>query len=136
MKIPILKLGHILLTSVQIDMTDQDALDFQDSVLSRVQKSDAMGVVIDITGLDVVDSFLARVFNDTAQMVRLLGAEVVVCGIRPAVALTLVEMGRELIGVETALNLELGIEKVNRLIAGRQGGGAESTSESCESDDA
>jgi len=135
MKIPILKLGNLLLTSVQVDMTDQDALDFQDSVLNRVQKTDAQGVVIDITGLDVVDSFLARVFNDTAQMVRLLGAEVVVCGIRPAVALTLIEMGRELIGVETALNLELGIEKLNQLIAARRGRG-EATTDEGEIDDA
>jgi|SaaInl4_150m_RNA_FD_contig_21_148310_length_892_multi_5_in_0_out_0_2 rsbT antagonist protein RsbS len=135
MKIPILKLGQVLLTSVQIDMTDQDALDFQDAVLTRVQETDAKGVVIDITGLDVVDSFLARVFNDTAQMVRLLGAEVVVCGIRPAVALTLIEMGRELIGVETALNLELGIEKLNQLIAGRTGV-AKSTSDDSESGNA
>lgn len=128
MKIPILKLKNILLTSIQVDLTDQDALEFQDDVLRRVQQLDSQGLVVDITGLEVVDSFLARIINDTAQMVRLLGAEVVVTGIRPAVALTLVEMGRELIGVETALNLELGIERLGELIQARTAGGVNSPS--------
>jgi rsbT antagonist protein RsbS len=109
MKIPILQLGDILLTSVQIDLTDQAALNFQHELLARVQSTNATGVVMDVTALEVVDSYLARVFNDTAQMVRLMGARVVLCGIRPAVALTLVEMGRELLGVETALNLDAGL---------------------------
>ena len=116
MRVPILKLHDVLLTSVQVDLTDQEALDFQTDVLQRVQATDAAGLVVDITGVDVVDSFLARVLNDTSQMVRLLGAQVVLCGVRPAVALTLMQMGRELIGVETALNLEQGIEKVRALI--------------------
>ncbi len=117
MKIPILQLGDILLTSVQVDLTDQAALAFQRELLARVQSSNAAGVVMDITALEVVDSYLARVFNDTAQMVRLMGAKVVLCGIRPAVALTLVEMGRELIGIETALNLDAGLELLKASIA-------------------
>ena len=79
----------------------------------------AGGVILDISALDVVDSFMARVFNDTAHMVRLLGAKVVVCGIQPSVALTLIEMGRELIGVDTALNLDQAVERLNSLL-GRQ----------------
>lgn len=119
MKIPILRLKDILLTSIQIDLTDQDALDFQSDVLNMVAKTGAKGIVIDIMALDVVDSYMARVLNETADMVRLLGAEVVICGMQPAVALTLVEMGRELIGVEAALNLDQGVEKLNALIARR-----------------
>jgi len=121
-KIPILRVKDILLTSIQVDLTDQDALDFQSDVLSRVSETEANGVVIDITALNVVDSFMAHVLNDTANMARLLGTEVVVCGTQPSVALTLTEMGRELIGVETALNLEQGLDKVRRLI-GQKGAG-------------
>ncbi len=121
MKIPILRYRDILLTSIQVDLTDQDALEFQSDVLEMVRETEAEGIVLDITALDVVDSFMARVLNDTAEMVRLLGSEVVICGIQPAVALTLTEMGRELIGVETALNLEQGMEKLQRLIKARDG---------------
>ncbi len=120
MKIPILRYGDTLLTSIQVDLTDQDALEFQSDVLEMVRETEAEGIVVDITALDVVDSFMARVLNDTAEMVRLLGSEVVVCGMQPAVALTLTEMGR-LIGVDTALNLEQGMEKLQRLIGVRDG---------------
>ncbi len=116
MRVPILKLGEILLTSIQVELTDRDALDFQSDVLSKVSETEATGVVLDITALEVVDSFLARVLNETANMVRLLGAETVICGMKPAVALTLVEMGRELIGVETALDLEQGLRKIEKLV--------------------
>ena len=122
MKIPILKLGDLLLTSLQEDLTDKDAIDFQSDLLRMTARSDAAGVVIDITALEIVDSYMARVLNDTANMVRLLGTEVVICGMQPSVALTLMEMGRELIGIEAALNLELGIAKVRELIESRQRG--------------
>ncbi|ETW98319.1 MAG: hypothetical protein ETSY1_19295 [Candidatus Entotheonella factor] len=121
MKIPILRLGNILLASIQVDLTDQDALEFQSDMLRMVTETDASGVVIDITALDVVDSFLAQTFNDIATMVQLLGAEVVLCGMQPAVAVTLVEMGRQLVGVETALNLDRGMEKINLRLKARQG---------------
>ena len=119
MKIPILKLKDILITSIQIDLTDEEAIVFQADVLAKVSETYANGVVIDITALDVVDSFMARVLNNTATMVRLLGAEVVLCGMQPSVALTLIEMGRELIGVETALNLDQAVDKINELIKSR-----------------
>ena len=120
MKISILKLGDLLLTSLQEDLTDQDAVDFQHDLLRMTASSGAVGIVIDITSMEIVDSYMARILNDTANMVRLLGTEVVICGMQPAVALTLMEMGRELIGVEAALNLDLGIAKVRKLIDTRQ----------------
>jgi rsbT antagonist protein RsbS len=119
MKIPILKLKDILVTSIQIDLTDVEAIEFQTDVLAKVSEIDANGVVIDITALDVVDSFMAGVLNNTATMVRLLGAEVVLCGMQPSVAITLVEMGHELIGVETALNLDQAVDNINELIKSR-----------------
>ena len=119
MRIPILKLKDILLTSIQVDLTDQDALDFQADVLDMAYRTEAQGLVIDITALDVVDSFIARVLNETATMVKLIGTEAVICGMQPEVALTLMEMGRELVGVETALSLEQGVEKLQGLIEER-----------------
>ena len=121
MNVPILRLGDILLTSIQIDLTDQEALDFQADVLHMVTDTEALGVVIDITAMEVVDSFMARVLNETASMVRFLGAEAVMCGMQPSVALTLIEMGRELVGVETALNLDQALERIRELIAEREG---------------
>ena len=120
MKVPILKLKDILLTSIQEDLTDEDAMLFQNDVLNKVRETEASGIIIDIMALDVVDSFMARVINETANMVRLLGSEVVLCGMQPSVALTLIEMGRELLGVKTALNLELGIDKLAVLIKERK----------------
>jgi len=117
MKVPILKLKDILLTSIQIDLTDEDAIEFQNDVMQQVSRTEAKGIVIDITALDVVDSYMSRVLNDTANMVRLLGCEVVITGMQPSVALTLIEMGRELINVETSLNLDQGMEKLQQLIS-------------------
>lgn len=119
MKIPILRLGRILLSSVQSDLTDVDALQFQDDLVRKVAAVEAQGVAIDITALDVVDSFMARVLNDTASMARLLGAEVVICGVQPYVAMTLIEMGRSLIASDCAFNLEQGLKMLEAKIAGR-----------------
>ena len=118
-RIPILRLKGILLTSIQVDLADQEALEFQSDLVQEVTRSEAQGVVIDVTALDVVDSFMARVLNETAGMAQTLGAEVVLCGIQPSVALTLTEMGRELLGVDTALSLEQGVERVQDLLAQR-----------------
>lgn len=117
MRVPILRLGKTLLTSIQVDLSDDEAEQFQADVLEMIHKHDAEGIVLDITALDVVDSFFARIINETATMAQILGAKVVFCGMRPAVALTLVEMGRELLAVEAALNLEQGLEKLRRLLA-------------------
>jgi rsbT antagonist protein RsbS len=119
MKIPILRLGKILLVSIQEDLNDGDAMQFQNDVVGRIAETEALGIVIDITALEVVDSFMARVINDTASMSRLLGSEVVICGIQPFVAMTLVEMGRDLIGADCAFNLDQGMKMLNSLIAAR-----------------
>jgi len=119
MKIPILKLKDILLTSIQVDLIDEEALDFQNDVLKAVTEQEARGIIIDITALTVVDSFLARIINELATMVQLVGCEVVICGMNPSVALTLVEMGREMVRVETALNLDAGMEKIQKILSSR-----------------
>jgi len=121
MKVAILRLKDILLTSIQVDLTDEEALQFQTDMMEKVKKTEAAGVIIDISALEVVDSFLARVLNETATMVRILGAEAVICGMQPEVALTLVEMGRELTDVMTAINLDHGMEKLREQI-GKRGG--------------
>ncbi len=113
--IPVLKLRDVLLCSIQSDMTDDDALEFQSQLLEKLGKTEAKGVIIDITGMDVVDSFMARVINETAKMSRVMGAKVFLCGMQPMVALTLVEMGRELIGVHTALNLDKAFDSIQEL---------------------
>ncbi len=109
MRIPILRLGKILLVSIQVDLVDEDAMQFQNDLVRKIAEIEALGVAIDITALEVVDSFMARVINDTASMARLLGSEVVICGVQPFVAMTLVEMGRDLIGADCAFNLDQGL---------------------------
>lgn len=119
MRIPILRLGKILMASIQLDLTDADALQFQDDVVRKIAEIEALGVAIDITALETVDSYMARVINDTASMSRMLGAEVVICGVQPYVAMTLVEMGRELLGADCAFNLEQGLRILQKRISAR-----------------
>jgi rsbT antagonist protein RsbS len=119
MRIPILRLGRLLLTSIQTDLTDDDAGGLQADALALFHRDEADGIVLDISGLDVVDSYMARLLNETARMVHMMGGAVVLTGMQPMVALTLVEMGREIIGIETALDLEAGVEKLKDLIAAR-----------------
>ncbi|CCG42357.1 STAS domain-containing protein [Magnetospirillum molischianum] len=119
MRVPVLRLGHILLTSVQSDLTDEQAMTLQGDILELLRDGKADGIVIDITSVDVVDSYMARVLNETARMARIMGGEVVLTGMQPLVALTLVEMGREIIGVETALDLESGVERLKSSLARR-----------------
>lgn len=119
MKIPILRIGRLLLASIQVEMSDSDALHFQNDLVQKISQVEALGVAIDITSLEVVDSYMARVINDTATMARLLGAEVVVCGIQPYVAMTLVEMGRGLIGADCVFDLEQALLRLKERIAAR-----------------
>ncbi len=119
MKVSILKLRQVLIASVQIDLTDEEAIQFRSDLLEKIAKTNAFGVVLDITALDIVDSYMARIINDTATMAGILGADVIVCGMQPSVALTLIEMGRELIGVETALNLNSAVEDLEKRINDR-----------------
>ncbi|HEX2436874.1 MAG TPA: STAS domain-containing protein [Methylomirabilota bacterium] len=109
-RIPILKMGPLLLVSIQVDMHDQLALTLQDDLTDRIVKTRARGVLIDISGLEVVDSFIGRMLGNIAAMSRVLDAETVVVGMRPAVAITLVELGMSLTGVRTALNVERAME--------------------------
>jgi rsbT antagonist protein RsbS len=109
-RIPILKLGEFLLVSIQVDMHDQLALALQDDLTDRIVKTHARGVLIDISSLEIVDSFIGRMLGNIATMSRILDAETVVVGMRPAVAITLVELGMSLSSVRTALNVERGME--------------------------
>jgi rsbT antagonist protein RsbS len=108
--IPILKMGSFLLVSIQIDLDDRTAMSLQDDLTSAIVKHRANGVLIDISSLDVVDSFIGRMLANTAAMARVLDADTVVVGMQPSVAITLVELGLSLKGVRSALNVERGIE--------------------------
>jgi rsbT antagonist protein RsbS len=122
--IPILKLGEFLLVSIQVDMHDRLALTLQDDLTDRIVTSRAHGVLIDISALEVVDSFIGRMIGNIASMSRVLDAETVVVGMRPAVAITLVELGLSLPGVSTALNVEKGMDLIRSVLAtaGRRNG--------------
>ncbi|AJD90149.1 MULTISPECIES: STAS domain-containing protein [Jeotgalibacillus] len=114
MRIPILKLNDCLLISIQWELDDQTALEFQEDLLKRIHETNARGVVIDITSIDFIDSFIAKVLGDVINMSRLMGAKVVITGIQPAVAITLIELGIRLDDVMTALDLEKGLEKLQQ----------------------
>jgi rsbT antagonist protein RsbS len=108
-RIPILKMGDLLLVTIQVDMHDQLALALQDDLTERISRTGAHGVLIDISSLEVVDSFIGRMLANIAGMARVLDADTVVVGMQPAVAITLVELGLSLPGIRTALNVERGM---------------------------
>lgn len=109
-RIPILKMGPMLLVSIQVDMHDELAMSLQDDLTDRIVRTRVRGVLIDISSLEVVDSFIGRMLGNIAAMSKVLDAETVVVGMRPAVAITLVELGMSLSGVRTALNVEQAME--------------------------
>jgi rsbT antagonist protein RsbS len=109
-RIPILKMGEFLLVTVQVDMHDRMATALQDDLTERIVSAHARGVLIDISSLEVVDSFIGRTLGNIASMSRILAAETVVVGMQPAVAITLVELGLSLKGVRTALNVDKGMQ--------------------------
>ncbi len=109
-RIPILRMGRLLLVTIQVDMHDRLAMTLQDDLTNRIVSDRATGVLIDISGLDIVDSFIGRMISNTAAMAKILDARTVVVGMQPAVAITLVELGLALEGVSTALNVERGIK--------------------------
>jgi rsbT antagonist protein RsbS len=109
-RIPIIKMAEFLLVSIQVDMHDKLALTLQDDLTNQIVKSHARGVLIDISSLEIVDSFIGRMLANIAAMSKVLDAETVVVGMRPAVAITLVELGMSLTGVRTALNVERGMD--------------------------
>ena len=108
-RIPILRMGEFLLVTIQIDMHDQLALRLQDDLTTAIQKHASKGVLIDISTLEMVDSFIGRMVSDISGMSKILGAETILVGMQPAVAITLVELGLSLPGVATALNVERGM---------------------------
>jgi rsbT antagonist protein RsbS len=113
-RVPVLKIGDFLLVSIQIDMEDQIALQLQEDLSERIVSTGVHGVIIDITALDIVDSFVGRMLSTIAAISKVLDAETVVVGMRPAVAITLVELGLSLNGIRTALNVERGMELLAR----------------------
>ena len=109
-RIPILKVGRVLVVPIQTDMDDQTVVHLQERILSELERTRARGVLIDISLLEMVDSFIGRMLSDIAAMARIMDARTVVVGIQPAVAITLVELGLELTGVATVLNVDEGIK--------------------------
>lgn len=108
-RIPILQMGKFLLVTIQIDLYDRLALNLESDLVQMVQKTGAHGVLIDISALSIVDSFMGRILGNIGSMTKIMDAETVVVGMQPAVAITLVELGLELTGVSTALNVERGM---------------------------
>ena len=115
-RIPILRMGDLLLVTIQVDMHDQLASALQDDLTSKIAETRAKGILIDISSLDIVDSFIGRMLANTSAMARVLGAEAVVVGMQPAVAITLVELGLNMSGVHTALDVEKGMETLRNRI--------------------
>ena len=124
-RIPILKLGEFLLVTVQVDMHDRLALTLQDDLTEGIVRHRAKAVLIDISALEVVDSFIGRMLANIAAMSKVLDAETVVVGMQPAVAITLVELGLNLQGVRTALNVERGMDLLKVRLANRNNDAAD-----------
>ncbi len=119
-KIPILRMGEFLLVTIQVDMHDRLALALQDDLTNRITETGARGVLIDISSLEIVDSFIGRMLGNIAAMSRVLDAQTVVVGMPPAVAITLVELGMSLTGVKTALNVDAGMELLRLAVDGER----------------
>lgn len=120
-KIPILRMGDFLLVTIQVDMHDRLAMTLQDDLTQRISETSARGVLIDISTLEIVDSFIGRMLGNIAAMSRVLDAQTVVVGMQPAVAITLVELGMSLPGVRTALNVDAGMELLRESLNGHKG---------------
>jgi len=124
-RIPILRMGEFLLVTIQVDMHDQLAMTLQEDLTSRIVSTGARGVLIDISALEIVDSFIGRMIANISAMARILDAETVIVGMQPAVAITLVELGLSLAGVRTALDVEKGMRLLRTLLnSDREGGDA------------
>ena len=116
-RIPILRMGDYLLVTIQVDMHDRLALTLQDDLTAKIQQTSAKGVLIDISALEIVDSFIGRMIANLSRMSRILDARTVVVGMRPAVAITLVELGLSLPGVHTALDVERGMNRLRERLS-------------------
>lgn len=116
-RIPILQMGEFLLVTIQVDMHDRLAMTLQDDLTNRISQVNARGVLIDISALEIVDSFIGRILGNIAKMAKVLDAQTVVVGMQPAVAITLVELGLSLTGIRTALNVEKGMTLLQAALA-------------------
>ena len=116
-RIPILRMGEFLLVTIQVDTQDQLALRLQDDLTNAIEKKGAKGVLVDISALEMIDSFMGRMISDMSGMARILDAKTVLVGMQPAVAITLVELGLSLPGVATALNVERGMQLLRRALS-------------------
>jgi rsbT antagonist protein RsbS len=132
-RIPILRMGELLLVTIQVDMQDQLAMALKDDLTNRVAQTGASGVLIDISSLEVVDSFIGQMLGNIAEMARVLGAETVLVGMQPAVAITLVQLGLSLPGIRTALNVDRGMALLR---AWKSSAGAEGNAAGAEGNDA
>lgn len=121
-RVPILRLGDCLLVTVQVDMHDQLAMTLQDDLTTKIVSTKARGVLIDISALEMVDSFIGRMLGNIAAMSRILDAQTVVVGMQPAVAITLVELGLQLPGIRTALNVDAGLALLRNVLDREQSG--------------
>lgn len=119
-KIPILRMGEFLLVTIQVDMHDRLAMTLQEDLTNRISETGARGVLIDISSLEIVDSFIGRMLGNIAAMSRVLDAQTVVVGMQPAVAITLVELGMSLQGVRTALNVDAGMDVLRESVDGQR----------------
>jgi len=124
-RIPILRIGDLLLVTIQVDLYDDLALQLQDDLSTRIAELGATGVLIDISALEIVDSFIGRTLANIAAIARVLDAETIVVGMQPAVAITLVELGMSLPGIRTALNVDLGMEYLRQAATGENGVGTD-----------
>ena len=115
-RIPILRMGHFLLVTIQIDLYDRLATNLESDLVQMVNKTGARGVLIDISALSIVDSFMGRILGNIGSMSKIMDAETVVVGMQPAVAITLIELGLELKGVHTSLNVERGMDLLRSII--------------------
>jgi rsbT antagonist protein RsbS len=127
-RIPILRMGNILLVTIQVDMHDRLAMQLQDDLSNKIVSAGARGVLIDISALDIVDSFIGRMLGNIAAISRILDAATVLVGMQPAVAITLVELGMSLRGVRTALDVERGMALLADLAASEANGGGRTSS--------
>ena len=121
-RIAILRMGDLLLVTIQVDMHDRLALTLQDDLTSAIERTGAKGVLIDISALEIVDSFIGRMISNISGMARILDANTVVVGMQPAVAITLVELGLSLQGVRTALNVERGMKMLREAVGDKEAG--------------